>query len=65
MSKAYLLVICQPCLPGESIDSGTHGTHVAGIVAGTGDGETASDGTPYIGVAPKAELVNVILPTPF
>ena len=24
-------VICSPCLPGESIDSGTHGTHVAGI----------------------------------
>jgi len=49
-----------PCYPGQSIDSGTHGTHVAGIAAGTGDGETAPDGTPYIGVAPKAHLVNVL-----
>ena len=29
-------VICSPCLPGESIDSGTHGTHVAGIAAELG-----------------------------
>ena len=49
-----------PCYPGQSIDSGTHGTHVAGIAAGTGDGETAADGTPHIGVAPKAHLVNVL-----
>ena len=49
-----------PCYPGQSLDSGTHGTHVAGIAAGTGDGETAPDGTPYIGVAPKAHLVNVL-----
>jgi len=49
-----------PCYPGISIDSGTHGTHVAGIAAGTGDGETAPDGTKYIGVAPKAHLVNVL-----
>jgi len=49
-----------PCYPGQSIDSGTHGTHVAGIAAGTGDGETAPDGTPHIGVAPKAHLVNVL-----
>ena len=49
-----------PCYPGQSIDSGTHGTHVAGIAAGSGDGETAPDGTPYIGVAPKAHLVNVL-----
>ena len=43
-----------------NLDSGTHGTHVAGIAAGTGDGETADDGTPHIGVAPKAHLVNVL-----
>ena len=49
-----------PCYPGQSLDSGTHGTHVAGIAAGTGAGETAPDGTLYIGVAPKANLVNVL-----
>ena len=49
-----------PCYPGQSLDSGTHGTHVAGIAAGTGAGETAPDGTPHIGVAPKAHLVNVL-----
>ena len=43
-----------------SEDSGTHGTHVAGITAGTGAGETAPDGTPYIGVAPQANLANVL-----
>lgn len=53
-------VICAPCQPGQSLDSGNHGTHVAGIAAGTGAGETAPDGTPYIGVAPKANLVNVL-----
>ena len=53
-------LICSPCQPGQSLDSGTHGTHVAGIAAGTGAGETAPDGTPYIGVAPKAHLVNVL-----
>ena len=53
-------LVCSPCLPGESLDSGTHGTHVAGIAAGTGDGETAPDGSRHIGVAPKASLVNVL-----
>jgi|TARA_B110000263_G_scaffold176361_1_gene154124 subtilisin family serine protease/MFS family permease len=53
-------LICSPCQPGESLDSGTHGSHVAGIAAGTGAGETAPDGNPYIGVAPKAHLVNVL-----
>jgi len=43
-----------------SEDSGTHGTHVAGIVAGTGDGDTAPDGSRYIGAAPGANLVNVL-----
>jgi len=54
-------LVCSPCFPGESIDSGSHGTHVAGIVAGTGAGDTASDGTPHIGVAPNAKLVNVLV----
>ena len=53
-------VVCSPCLPGESLDSGTHGTHVAGIAAGTGDGDAAPDGSRHIGVAPKASLVNVL-----
>lgn len=43
-----------------SEDSGNHGTHVAGIVAGTGDGDTAPDGSRYIGAAPGANLVNVL-----
>jgi serine protease AprX len=46
--------------PETSRDSGTHGTHVAGIAAGTGAGDTAPDGTPYIGVAPGANLINVL-----
>lgn len=46
--------------PETSRDSGTHGTHVAGIAAGTGDGDTAPDGTPFIGVAPGANLINVL-----
>jgi serine protease AprX len=40
---------------GNSIDSYGHGTHVAGIVAGTGDGSTDVD---MSGVAPGASLVN-------
>ena len=46
--------------PEESYDSGTHGSHVAGIAAGTGDGDTASDGRRYIGAAPGAKLINVL-----
>ena len=50
-----------PCYPGQSIDSGTHGTHVAGIAAGTGAGTPDPEtGLPHIGVAPKAHLVNVL-----
>jgi subtilisin family serine protease len=44
-----------------SEDSGTHGTHVAGITAGTGDGDTAPDGSRYVGVAPQANLANVLV----
>ena len=47
--------------PAESYDSGTHGTHVAGIVAGTGGGQTdPSTGLRYIGAAPGAYLVNIL-----
>ena len=55
-------LICSPCQPGQSIDSGTHGSHVAGIAAGTGEGLTtgSTNGEPHIGVAPKAHIVNVL-----
>ena len=45
------------CLPGAS-DGHGHGTHVAGIAAGTGEGtlDTADDGK-YVGVAPGASLI--------
>ena len=47
--------------PAESYDSGTHGSHVAGIVAGTGGGQTdPSTGLRYIGAAPGAYLVNIL-----
>ena len=36
----------------ESYDSGTHGSHVAGIAAGTGGGQESPDGSRYVGVAP-------------
>ena len=42
---------------GNPIDSYGHGTHVAGIVAGTG--ESAAGGIDYSGVAPGASLVNL------
>ena len=39
----------------ESYDSGTHGTHVAGImVAGTGGGQEAPDGSKYVGVGSRS-----------
>ena len=55
-------LICSPCQPGQSIDSGTHGSHVAGIAAGTGAGlrTGSSNGEAHIGVAPKAHIVNVL-----
>lgn len=44
----------------ESYDSGTHGTHVAGIAAGTGGGQEAPDGSRYVGAAPGAWVVNIL-----
>ena len=46
--------------PEDSFDSGTHGSHVAGIAAGTGGGQTAVDGSRYIGAAPGAWLINIL-----
>ena len=44
----------------ESYDSGTHGSHVAGIAAGTGGGQEAPDGSAYVGIAPGAWVVNIL-----
>jgi subtilisin family serine protease len=46
------------CLPGGVIDGHGHGTHVAGIATGTGEGtpDAADDGK-YLGIAPGAQLL--------
>ena len=47
--------------PAESYDSGTHGTHVAGIAAGSGGGQTdPASGLRYVGAAPGAWLINIL-----
>ncbi len=47
--------------PSESFDSGTHGTHVAGIAAGSGGGQTdPATGLRYVGAAPGAWLINIL-----
>ena len=47
--------------PSESYDSGTHGSHVAGIAAGSGGGQTdPSTGLRYVGAAPGAWLVTIL-----
>ncbi|MAK41030.1 MAG: hypothetical protein CL993_04825 [Euryarchaeota archaeon] len=61
ISAFYDAVITDSEQPaGESYDSGTHGTHVAGIAAGTGGGQVSADGSRYIGVAPGAWLINIL-----
>ena len=47
--------------PSTSYDSGTHGTHVAGIAAGSGGGQSdSSTGLRYVGAAPGAYLINIL-----
>ena len=47
--------------PSTSYDSGTHGSHVAGIAAGSGGGQTdPSTGMKYVGAAPGAHLINIL-----
>ncbi|SUZ91392.1 uncharacterized protein METZ01_LOCUS44246 [marine metagenome] len=47
--------------PSTSYDSSTHGSHVAGIAAGTGGGQTDPDtGLRYVGAAPGAYLINIL-----
>ncbi len=36
-----------------------HGTHIAGIIAGSGAGSFSADGSQYVGMAPGAELVSL------
>lgn len=51
-----------PVNPSEPTTAGSHGTHVAGIAAASG--ETAAPGEPYVvGVAPDAEIIPIrVLP---
>jgi subtilisin family serine protease len=45
------------CAPGDTQDGNGHGTHVAGIATGTGEGTPAPDDNgKYMGVAPGARL---------
>ena len=61
ISAFYDAVITDSEQPaGESYDSGTHGSHVAGIAAGTGGGQISVDGARYIGVAPGAWVINIL-----
>ena len=47
--------------PAESYDSGTHGSHVAGIAAGSGGGQTdPATGERYVGAAPGAWIINIL-----
>ena len=44
---------------GDPNDAYGHGTHVAGIIAGSGAGSRTAEGSQYVGMAPGAELVSV------
>ena len=47
--------------PSTSYDSGTHGSHVAGIAAGSGGGQVDPEsGLRYVGAAPGAYLINIL-----
>ncbi len=47
--------------PSTSYDSGTHGSHVAGIAVGTGGGQAdPTTGQKYVGAAPGAFLINIL-----
>ena len=47
--------------PSTSYDSGTHGSHVAGIAVGTGGGQSdPTTGQKYVGAAPGAFLINIL-----
>ena len=44
----------------ESVADGYgHGTHIAGIIAGSGAGSRSASGTAYVGMAPAAELISL------
>ena len=42
-----------------AVDTYGHGTHLAGIVAGSGRGSKNSEGTAYLGMAPGADLISL------
>ena len=43
----------------ERVDTYGHGTHVAGIIAGSGAGSRGADGGAYIGMAPATGLISI------
>ncbi len=43
----------------DRVDTYGHGTHVAGIIAGSGAGSRGADGGAYIGMAPATGLISI------